>query len=296
MAEEKKGFFGRLFGGGATETDKPGVYKRPTSNAPMQDEAREIKTDIPVQKTQAADPDQHEVAAATTSADAEAGADVKAGDDSGGIEPLERLRRPEETPPADSSDVPDDAILWSSLSLARPAETAAPGGWFQRLRSGLSRSSSAISTGIGGLNKRLLDQETLEDLEDILVQADLGVETSSRIAEELSQERFNREVTADDVRAVLAREVEKSLAPVAKPLIIPRGHSPFIILMVGVNGTGKTTTIGKLASKLSAAGLKVMLAAGDTFRAAAVEQLKIWGERTGSTVIAREIEIGRAHV
>jgi fused signal recognition particle receptor len=126
----------------------------------------------------------------------------------------------------------------------------------------------------------------LEDIEDVLLRADLGTEVAARIAAAVGHGRYDKAISADDVKAVVAAEVEKVLSPVAKPLAIDAAQKPFVILVVGVNGSGKTTTIGKLAAKLSAEGRKVMLAAGDTFRAAAIEQLKIWGERTRSPVIA----------
>ena len=162
--------------------------------------------------------------------------------------------------------------------------------WFQRLSQGLARSSRELTSNITGVfTKRLLDDDTLQDLEDVLIRADLGVETAMRITGALSASRFGREVTDADVRAIMATEIEKVLLPVAKPLQLDLSHKPHVILVVGVNGTGKTTTIGKLAAKLTASGLKVTLAAGDTFRAAAIEQLKIWGERTGSTVVSSKL-------
>ncbi len=162
--------------------------------------------------------------------------------------------------------------------------------WFQRLREGLSRSSRELSDSITGVfAKRRLDEDTLQDLEDVLIRADLGVETAMRVTDSLSSGRFGRDISDAEVRAVMAAEVEKVLAPVAMPLELDLSHRPHVILVVGVNGTGKTTTIGKLAAKLTAGGLKVMLAAGDTFRAAAIEQLKIWGERTNSPVVATKL-------
>lgn len=173
------------------------------------------------------------------------------------------------------------------------AQTAAPAvqrPWFDRLRDGLSRSSRELSTNISGVfTKRKLDEDKLQDLEDVLLRADLGMETAIRITDTLSEGRFGRDVSDADVRAVMASEVEKVLGPVAKPLELDLSHKPHVILVVGVNGTGKTTTIGKLAAKLVAGGLKVTLGAGDTFRAAAIEQLKIWGERTGSEVVASRL-------
>ncbi len=175
---------------------------------------------------------------------------------------------------------------------AQPAGTASaeqPKNWFQRLRSGLARTSTQLTQGISGVfNKRKLDASTLEELEDLLIQADLGVDTAMRITDRLSSERYNKEISEEEIRQVLAEEVEAVLKPVAEPLSIDAARKPHVILVVGVNGTGKTTTIGKLARNFTAEGKRVTLAAGDTFRAAAIEQLKIWGERTNSPVIACE--------
>jgi fused signal recognition particle receptor len=159
--------------------------------------------------------------------------------------------------------------------------------WWRRLSGGLKRTSSSLGSAVADLvTKRKLDRAMLEDIEDVLLRADLGTEVAARIAAAVGVGRYDKAISADDVKAVVATEVEKVLAPVAKPLVIDAAQKPFVILVVGVNGSGKTTTIGKLAAKLSAEGRKVMLAAGDTFRAAAIEQLKIWGERTKSPVIA----------
>ncbi len=166
--------------------------------------------------------------------------------------------------------------------------TAKPQGWFQRLKAGLGKTSSKLSDGITGLfTKRKLDAETLEDLEDLLVQADIGVTMAGRITSAISKGRFEKTISADEVREILAEEVTRVLTPVAVPLVIDAGRKPHVVMMVGVNGTGKTTTIGKLAAQLSRDGKQVILAAGDTFRAAAIDQLKVWGERTGCPVVAR---------
>lgn len=163
-------------------------------------------------------------------------------------------------------------------------------GWFQRLRSGLSRSSRELGDSISGLfTKGRLTEEVLEDLEDALIRADLGMETAIRITGALESGRYSKQASEADIRAVMAVEIEKTLAPVARALELDLSVKPHVILVVGVNGTGKTTTIGKLAAKLTAGGLRVMLAAGDTFRAAAIEQLKIWGERTKSPVVATKL-------
>ncbi|MGL4396569.1 MAG: signal recognition particle-docking protein FtsY, partial [Hyphomicrobium sp.] len=128
-----------------------------------------------------------------------------------------------------------------------------------------------------------------EDFEDLLIQSDLGVAMAGRITSAISKTRFEKGLSADDVRAILAREVEAVLTPVARPLVINPALKPHVVMVVGVNGTGKTTTIGKLAAKMKAEGKSVVMAAGDTFRAAAIDQLKVWGERTGCTVIASKV-------
>jgi fused signal recognition particle receptor len=174
-------------------------------------------------------------------------------------------------------------------AVAPPSPPAPRKSWWARLTEGLSRTSSALTTGITELfTKRKLDAATLDDLEDILIQADLGVDTAQRVAKAVGAARYDKGITPDAVRAILANEVETMLAPVATPLVIDEAKKPFVILMVGVNGSGKTTTIGKLAAKFIAEDRSVMLAAGDTFRAAAIEQLKVWGERVGAVVLARE--------
>ena len=160
---------------------------------------------------------------------------------------------------------------------------------WQRLTGGLKRTSSALGGAVADLvTKRKLDGDTLEELEEVLIRADLGVDVAARIAAAVGQGRYDKTVSGDEVKAILAAEVGKILAPVQQPLAIDGTHKPFVILVVGVNGSGKTTTIGKLAAKLAGENHKVMLAAGDTFRAAAIEQLKIWGGRIGAKVIARE--------
>src|SRR5215469_13816131 len=163
------------------------------------------------------------------------------------------------------------------------------GGWFTRLKAGLSRSSSRLSDGISGIfNRRRLDNETLAELEELLIAADMGTGIAQEVTERLRRTRFNQEVAPEEVRVALAEEVVKSLSLVDRPLRLDPAIKPTVILVVGVNGSGKTTTIGKLAKLYRDNGKTVVLAAGDTFRAAAVEQLKIWGERTGAPVVARE--------
>ncbi len=173
-----------------------------------------------------------------------------------------------------------------------PASIESPApkkSWWERLSSGLSRSSSAIGQGISDIfTKRRLNAAMLDDLEDILIQADLGVTMATRIREAVGKGRFDKDIEPQEVKNILAAEIEAVLAPVARPIEIDATKKPFVILVVGVNGSGKTTTIGKLATNFAREGKKVVLAAGDTFRAAAVQQLQIWGQRTGSDVVVRE--------
>ncbi|WP_425411583.1 signal recognition particle-docking protein FtsY [Niveispirillum irakense] len=160
--------------------------------------------------------------------------------------------------------------------------------WFSRLKDGLSKSTARLTDGISGIfTKKKLDDEALEELEELLIRADLGPVTAARLAAGLAKTRFGKEVTAEEVKQYLAAEVQKIVQPVAQPLVIDTTKKPHVILLVGVNGTGKTTTIGKLARQFRAEGKNVWLAAGDTFRAAAVSQLQIWGERTGCPVISK---------
>jgi fused signal recognition particle receptor len=161
--------------------------------------------------------------------------------------------------------------------------------WWQRLTGGLKRSSSALTAPITDLiTKRKLDPETIAEIEDVLIRADLGLDTAGRIAAALGEGRYAAGISPDEVKAVVAAEVEKVLAPVEQPLAIDPAKKPFIVLVIGVNGSGKTTTIGKLAARFRGEGRSVMVAAGDTFRAAAIDQLKIWAARTGAAVVARE--------
>ncbi|MFP6740413.1 MAG: signal recognition particle-docking protein FtsY [Alphaproteobacteria bacterium] len=161
------------------------------------------------------------------------------------------------------------------------------GNWFSRLKSGLTRSSSKLADGIGAIfTKRKLDDDAIEELEELLITADMGVETAAALTAELARTRFDKEIEPAEVRTALADQIAAILEPVARPLIPDPAHKPHVVLVVGVNGTGKTTTIGKLAKQWRDQGKTVMLAAGDTFRAAAIEQIQIWGERTGSPVVA----------
>jgi fused signal recognition particle receptor len=161
-------------------------------------------------------------------------------------------------------------------------------GWFARLRAGLSKSSSRLTEGINAIfTRRRLDDEALGELEELLIASDMGVGVSEEVVAALRRTRFNQEVSPEEVRAALAAEITRLIEPVMKPLRLDPARKPQVILVVGVNGSGKTTTIGKLARQYRDAGHRVVLAAGDTFRAAAVEQLQIWGDRTWCPVVVR---------
>jgi fused signal recognition particle receptor len=161
------------------------------------------------------------------------------------------------------------------------------GGLFSRLKEGLSRSTQKLGSGITAvLTRKRLDELALEELEELLISADLGPAVASRVIGNFRRTRFGKDVTDQEVKDALAEEIAVILAPVAAPLELDPHKRPHVILVVGVNGTGKTTTIGKLAQSWGSQGVRCMMVAGDTFRAAAVEQLQIWGERTGTPVVA----------
>jgi fused signal recognition particle receptor len=161
-------------------------------------------------------------------------------------------------------------------------------GFWKRLAGGLAKSASKLGEGIANIGRRKLDAAALESLEDLLIESDLGLETSAAIVDTLRRTRHDAELSADEIKTLLASEVEKVLAPLARPLEIDAAKKPFVLLVVGVNGSGKTTTIGKLAAAFTRDGRKVVLAAADTFRAAAIDQLATWGERAGAVVVARD--------
>jgi len=165
-------------------------------------------------------------------------------------------------------------------------EAPPPLTFFEKLKAGLAKSAGAI--GLEALVKKKLDAVSLAELEEALIRADLGAAQAKTITQAIGEARYDSNVSTFDLRQVLAAEIAKILQPVAKPLVIDPAHKPFVILVAGVNGTGKTTTIGKIAAKLSREGHKVVLAAGDTFRAAAIEQLQIWGQRANAEVVSRE--------
>ena len=160
-------------------------------------------------------------------------------------------------------------------------------GFFNRLKEGLTRSTQKLTTGIStAFTRRKLDDAALEELEELLIAADLGPAAAGEIIAEFRRSKFGRDVTDEEVKQSLVEEIAAILAPVAQPLEIDRTLRPHVVLVVGVNGTGKTTTIGKLALQYQQQGLRPVLVAGDTFRAAAVEQLQVWGSRTGAPVVS----------
>ncbi|MBL8882114.1 MAG: signal recognition particle-docking protein FtsY [Hyphomicrobium sp.] len=246
---KRKGLLGRLFGGKAQQPEVPAEPAEPQSGAIERAEPRDADAGAA----------SHDAMPLPAAADAE--------------------------PP---EHVPEQ--ITSSLAPAESSQSQPKATWFQRLKAGLGKTSSKLTDGITGLfTKRKLDASTLDELEDLLIQSDLGIAMASRITDAIGKGRFEKGISPDEVRAILATEVEKVLAPIAKPLTVDGAHRPHVIMMVGVNGTGKTTTIGKLAAKFKMEGKSVMMAAGDTFRAAAIDQLKVWGERTGTPVVASAV-------
>ena len=197
------------------------------------------------------------------------------------------IKEPEVEEPKIQEPVPE--VSQESPKEKREEEKPAKKSWLGRLKEGLGKSASKITSGLAeAIGKPKLDAADLDEIEDALIMADLGVAAASRLTEGLKKRSFPDGVTKDSLAEALAEEVAEILTPVAKPLELNPAHKPHVILMVGVNGSGKTTTAGKLAEQWQSEGKKVMMAAADTFRAAAVEQLKIWGERTGTTVISGE--------
>ncbi|WP_031549949.1 signal recognition particle-docking protein FtsY [Parvularcula oceani] len=322
MAEKKKGFFDRLFSGKNQHDKKSpdeGVHRRPDETPSDQVPAGGAKSLQPGTN--------REPHAATVEEDSEAGAPeflnetdklgegedeekpastapARAGDEEsppesraagepeGGAAEEPRLPEPEPEPAPPLAAEPTPA---AETALEEPAPPPTPEpepkkrGLFGRLAAGMSKSSARLSEGLADafVQKRELTDEALEALEDSLIAADLGLPAATRVITELSKTRYKQDVTLDEVRAVLATEVARTLKPLEAPLSIDKGNAPHVILVAGVNGAGKTTTIGKLAAKLKAEGHSVLLAAGDTFRAAAIEQLQVWGERTDTPVVTR---------
>ena len=196
---------------------------------------------------------------------------------------------PEPTPESSAELAPEPVPEAGPAPAPVDDEDEKPGGWMARLRAGLGKTAKKISSGLATvIGKPALDEGDIESIEDTLVMADLGMEAASRIAQGLSKRKYPDGVTAESLADAMAEDIAAILKPVEKPLGIDDANRPHVILMVGVNGSGKTTTAGKLAEFFRAGGKSVMMAAADTFRAAAVEQLQIWGERTGTEVVTGE--------
>lgn len=289
MNEPKKGWFSRWRSRGDTAVDapvpEPAVVEAPAPETALVEapepepvhEARQPEPPVaapapePIVEAPPSEPPQAPVVEASRDASAAAPEPEKKGW-------LARLR----------GGASDDAPKADADETAAEQEVEKK-GWLSRLRDGLSKSTKRVTESITALfTKKKLDQQTLDDLEDILIQADLGVTVAARLVAKLGKERFGKEVTDEEVRAAFAEDIAEILEPVAVPLAIDAARKPHVVLVVGVNGSGKTTTIAKLANLYRREGRSVMLAAGDTFRAAAVEQLKVWGERAGVPVVAKQ--------
>ncbi len=275
MAEKKKSLFQRLFGGGEVQTPPPPAPAPAPAEEPSVAEelAADIVLDEVVEAAPLVLPPDQEIA--LEEAMHEAGLTVEPAEEA--VPESQQPAGPPEATPAYIEQVEDEQAAEPEPVAPTPeaaAEPAAKPSWFQRLATGLKRSSDQLTGNIAAVfTKKKLDEAMLEELEDILIQSDFGVEMATTVTEALRRDRFDRDISVDEVRDVLADEIVKVLDPVAQPLEIDAAQKPYVILMVGVNGSGKTTTIGKLASLYRAEGKKVMLAAGDTFRAAAIEQL-----------------------
>ncbi|HLS18366.1 MAG TPA: signal recognition particle-docking protein FtsY, partial [Paracoccaceae bacterium] len=196
-------------------------------------------------------------------------------------EGLDALVEEGEEPTAETS--PEAAPRHPAPAAEAPAASPSPGEAPEPRPGMLGRAVEALSGG-RAVRRRVLDDAMLEELEELLITADMGVETSLKVSARLAEGRFGRALAAEEIKRALASEIAKIIEPVARPLPL-YAEKPQVVLVVGVNGSGKTTTIGKLASQLREAGKSIIIAAGDTFRAAAVEQLQIWGERAGVPVM-----------
>lgn len=298
MANEKKGFFGGLFGKKkkGESTEEP---RRP-DETPSPTVPEGLAPDL-------GRGDERERHAATAEADSEAGdtrflhEELAPDDREAGTSPEKKEAAPEPAPQPELEPQ-------SELEAEPEPKPQKKRGFFGRLTEGLSRTSQKLTGGVSDIfTKKKLDEDTIEELEDLLISADLGMDATERVISRLRKERVGQDVSGADVREVLASVIAETLEPLEKPLTIDPARKPHVILVAGVNGAGKTTTIGKLAAKYTAQGHSVLLAAGDTFRAAAIEQLKVWGERTGSPVLTKPhgadaaglsyeaIETARAH-
>ncbi|MEL6324153.1 MAG: signal recognition particle-docking protein FtsY, partial [Pseudomonadota bacterium] len=238
-----------------------------------------IAADIAHQSEARAIAEEAEIAAQHIAAEADAAAKAEAADRA------ERERLDAAAQAREAASPPDVAPVGPSDD---PTEETKSKGFFSKLTSGLRRSSSKISDGITGVfTKKKLDSDTLEELEDLLVMSDMGAAVAARVTTNIAKGRFEKEVTDTEIKTALAEEIAALMTPCERIVDFSDGPRPRIVLFVGVNGSGKTTTIGKIASRLTGQGAKTMLVAADTFRAAAIEQLTVWGERAGIPVMAK---------
>ena len=296
------GLFGRKKPPADDQTDKPEQAIEPGQTAEPEDEANGADASpAPLREpTPPAPPlsegEEEETARSADAGPAEPSPSPTAPDDPDPEPAPEPVTHPAAEPASPTAAAADTATAAPATADPAPAAEAPPAekpkktGWLSRLTAGLSKTSGKLTEGVSAIfTKRKLDDDTLEDLSDLLITADLGVKAATRITDKLAKDKFDKTVTDEDVRAALADDVAAVLAPLETPLAVAPANRPHVILMTGVNGAGKTTTIGKLAQKYKDEGLSVMLAAGDTFRAAAIEQLSVWGERTGAPVVARDV-------
>jgi fused signal recognition particle receptor len=318
MTDKKPGFFQRLFGIGG---DKTPAKKEPPSGTPAKKEPpkdRPAKKEPPERKKPAKKAAKPKPAAkpkgpppagpATQPGEAPPEERPPAereksapGEKKPAPIPAETTPKPHQPPqpgpkpappphgPATSPGVKPTEDLPPGERKDKPKASAEPKrSWFEQLRQGLARTSDALSDNLSALGRRKLDEDTLDAFEEVLIKADLGVAMAGRIRAQIAKGRYDRGLDADNVRDILADEVAKLLEPLAAPFELAADARPHVYLVVGVNGTGKTTTIGKMAHQFKRRGLSVMLAAADTFRAAAIDQLKIWGQRVDAEVVAKE--------
>jgi len=324
MTDDKNpGFFERLFGIGGDKPKPaeptPPAKKEPPSGEPQREPPAEdpAKKEPPKDRPAKKEPPEHEKPLKSVKKTKSPKAPPPAGPATmpGAAEPGESANpKPEESEPAPKTAPPPAGP--ATAPDATPPEELPPGerekdkikpkpvasaepklGWLSQLRQGLSRSSSALSDNLAGvLTRRKLDDDTLDELEEVLIKADLGVAMAARIRACVAKGRYDKGLTPEALSEVLAAEIAAVLRPVAQPLALVPGAKPHVILVVGVNGTGKTTTTAKLAHLFTRQGQKVLLAAADTFRAAAIDQLKIWGERAGAEVVAKDVDSDPAGV
>jgi len=291
---KKPGFFQRLFGIGGDQ-QKPGEPTAPAKKEPP--------SDAPKRKPPAKGPAKKEPPKEPKTVTAKPKRPPKpkgpppagphpAADDAGKVSPSPGPAPPPAGPTTAPGASPTEELPPAERKTDKPKASALPEprrGWFDQLRHGLARTSNALSDNLASaLTKRKLDEDTLDRIEEVLIKADLGVAMAGRIRAAIARGRYDRGLDPDAVREVLASEIASVLEPVAEAFPLS-GARPHVFLVVGVNGTGKTTTTAKMAHQFRRKGLSVMLAAADTFRAAAIDQLKVWGERVGAEVVAKEV-------